>query len=89
METGFTDSVLTANKTQMCLTMGVAERSKLQLSSLIHTTCFFLRKSLFCLSLNFLTFPESKPQSFLNVFLTFAEINWLEWFTLSLILLYT
>ena len=39
-------------------------------------TRFFIRKSLFCLSFNFLI-------------LNFTEINWLEWFTLSLIILYT
>ena len=50
---------------------------------------FFIRKSLFCLSLNFLNFSPNWAWNVVKFFLTFAEINWLEWFTLSLIIFYT
>ena len=50
---------------------------------------FFIRKSLFCLSLNFLNISRNWAWDFLKFFLTFIEINWLEWLTLSLLILYT
>ena len=50
---------------------------------------FFIRNSLFCLSFNFLNFSRNWASDFLKFFLTFTEINWLEWYTLSLIILYT
>ena len=53
------------------------------------TRLFFIRKSLFCLSLNFLNISRNWAWDFLKFFLTFTEINWLEWFTLSLVILYT
>ena len=56
-------------------------------SNLVHV--FFIRKSLFCLSLNFLNFSRNWASDFLKFFLTFTEINWPEWFRLSLIILYT
>jgi len=52
-------------------------------------TFFLIRKSLFCLSLNFLNISRNWAWDFLNFFLTFSEINLLEWFTLSLITLCT
>ena len=54
-----------------------------------NTRFLFIRKSLFWLSLNFLNFSRNWAWDFLKFFLTFTEINWLKWFTLSLILLYT
>ena len=50
---------------------------------------FFIKKSLICLSLNFLNFSRNRAWDFLEFFITFTEINWLEWFTLSLLILYT
>ena len=54
---------------------------------LIHV--FFIGKPLFCLSLNFLNFSRNWAWDFLKLFLTFTEINWLKWFALSLLILYT
>ena len=50
---------------------------------------FYIRKSLFCLSLNVLNCSRNSACDFLNFFLTFTEINWLEWLAISLIILYT
>ena len=50
---------------------------------------FYLRKSLFCSRLNFLNFSRNSAWDFLKFFLTLTEINWLEWFAISLIILYT
>ena len=50
---------------------------------------FLIRKSLFYLSLNFLNFSRNCAWDVLKFFLTFTEINRLEWYTLSLIILYT
>ena len=48
---------------------------------------FFIRKSSFCLSLNFLNFSRNWAWECLSFFSTFSEINWLKWFTLSLLIL--
>ena len=42
------------------------------------TSTLFVRKPLFSMSFNFLTFPVIEPE----IFLAFAEINWLKWVTL-------
>ena len=49
---------------------------------------FFIRKLWFCMSLNFLNFFRNWAWDFLNFFLSFTDINWLKWFTLSLLILY-
>ena len=54
-----------------------------------YTSFFFIRKSSFCLSLNFLNFSRNWAWDFLTFFLTFTEINWLEWYTRSLTIFYT
>ena len=46
---------------------------------------FFIRKPLFCLSLNFLNFSGNWGWDFLKIFLTFTGINWLKEVTLSLL----
>ena len=50
---------------------------------------FFIRKPSFCLSLNFLNFSRNWAWHFLKFSLTFTEMDWLRWFTLSLLTLYT
>ena len=50
---------------------------------------FFYKKIIILPEPQFLNFSRNWAWDFLKFFLTFAEINWLEWFTLSLIPLYT
>ena len=51
-------------------------------------TTLLKRKPLFCLSLNFCNFSRNWAWDFLTCVLTFTEMNWLEWCTLSYIILY-
>jgi len=67
----------------------VATMQQLTVNGKIDTHFFFIRKSLFCLSLNFLKTSRHWASDFLKFFLTFTEINWLEWLTLALIIFYT
>ena len=51
-------------------------------------TRFFIRESSFCLSLNCPNFSRNWAWDFVKIFLTFTEINWLNWFKLSSMILY-